>query len=96
MPPVFRWRAQRTDIKEILVRVTGELETGDVAAHLIDTLSNGGFLENEAFERIKEERHRDFAARPQREAIHAGVAYPSEISPLRATCWIAIWCKGKI
>jgi AmmeMemoRadiSam system protein B len=78
---------QRTelDMKEILVRATGELETGDVAAHLIETLSNGGFLENEAFERIKEDRHRDFATKPQREAIHAGNSYPSEIVPLRAT-----------
>jgi len=78
---------QRTelDIKEILVRVTGELETGDVAKHLIETLSDGGFLENETFERIKEERHRDFAAKPQREAIHAGNSYPIEIAALRAT-----------
>ena len=81
----FDGEQNELDIKEILVRVTGELETGDVAKHLIETLSNGGFLENEVFERIKEERQRQFAATPQREAIHAGSSYPSEVQPLRAT-----------
>jgi AmmeMemoRadiSam system protein B len=81
----FDGQQTELDVKEILVRVTGELETGDLVTHLIDTLSNGGFLENEVFERIKEERHRQFAAAPQREAIHAGNSYPTEVQPLRAT-----------
>lgn len=81
----FDGQQTELDIKEILVRVTGELETGDLATHLIETLSNGGFLENEVFEGIKEDRHRQFAGAPQREAIHAGNSYPSAVQPLRVT-----------
>jgi len=81
----FDGQQTELDVKEILVRVTGDLETGDLATHLIDTLSNGGFLENDVFERIKDERHRQFAGAPQREAIHAGNSYPNAVQPLRAT-----------
>ena len=81
----FDGQQTELDIREILVRVIGDLDTGNVAAHLIDTLSNGGFLENDIFERIKEERHRQFAAAPQRAAIHAGNSYPNAVEPLRAT-----------
>jgi AmmeMemoRadiSam system protein B len=73
------------DLKAMLVRATGDLGTTELATHLIDTLSNAGFLENETFERMKDERQRSFAATPKREAVHAGGAYPDEIEPLRAT-----------
>jgi AmmeMemoRadiSam system protein B len=73
------------DVKALLVRLTGDLEVGDVAAHLIETLTNSGFLENEVFDRIKEERQREFAAAPKRAAIHAGSAYPETLDPLRST-----------
>jgi len=81
----FDGQQTELDIKEILVRVTGELDSGDVVERLIDTLSNGGFLENEVFVRIREERHRAFAGASSREAIHAGSSYPTEVQPLRAT-----------
>ena len=73
------------DLKALLVRLTGDLEVGDVATHLIDTLTKSGFLENEVFERIKQERHHEFAAAPKRAAIHAGSAYPEALDPLRST-----------
>jgi MEMO1 family protein len=73
------------EVKAILVRATGDLDTSELAAHLIDTLSRSGFLENEIFERMKDQRQRDFAAAPKRDAIHAGGAYPAEIEPLRVT-----------
>ena len=73
------------DLKAALVRTTGDLGTTELVTHLIDTLSNSGFLENETFERIKDERQRSFADTPKREAVHAGGAYPDEIEPLRAT-----------
>jgi len=73
------------DLKAMLVRATGDLATTELVTHLIDTLSNSGFLENEVFERIKAERQHSFAAAPKRDAVHAGGAYPAEIEPLRAT-----------
>lgn len=73
------------DVKAMLVRATGDLATTELVTHLIDTLSNSGFLENEVFERMKDERQHAFAAAPKRDPIHAGGAYPSEVEPLRAT-----------
>jgi len=72
------------DVKEVLVRLTGELDTSEVATHLIETLSKSGFLENEVFERMKDQRRREFAAAPKRAAVHAGNAYPEEPEKARA------------
>jgi AmmeMemoRadiSam system protein B len=73
------------DLKAELVRLTGELDTGALAAHLIETLSKNGFLENEIFERMKDQRQREFADAPKRVAVHVGSAYPEAPEPLRAT-----------
>jgi len=73
------------DLKAMLARATRELDNSELAAHLIDTLSNSGFLENEAFARRKDERERAFEAAPKRDAVHGGSAYPNEIDPLRST-----------
>lgn len=92
IPPVlvpclqcFDGERTELDVKAMLVRATGDLDTTELAAHLIDTLSRSGFLENEIFERMKDERQRAFAAAPKRDAVHAGGAYPDEIEPLRTT-----------
>src|ERR1700676_5588315 len=42
------------DLREHLVRLTGDLEVGELQQHLIDTLSEAGFLEDESFLRRKE------------------------------------------
>ncbi len=73
------------DVKAMLVRATGDLDTSELAAHLIGTLSRSGFLENEIFEGMKDERQRAFRAAPKRDAVQAGSAYPAEIEPLRVT-----------
>lgn len=73
------------DLKAMLLRATGELDNSALATHLIDTLSNSGFLEDDAFARKKDERERTFAAATKREPVHAGTAYPNEVDPLRAT-----------
>src|SRR5258708_39576963 len=64
------------DVRALLTRLTGELETGEVATQMVDALSRSGFLENEVFDRMKQERQREFAAAPTRAPIHAGAAYP--------------------
>lgn len=87
VPTLQCFDGQQTDLdlKAMLVRATGDLATTELVAHLMDTLSNSGFLENDTFERMKDERQRSFATAPRREAVHSGGAYPDEIEPLRAT-----------
>src|SRR5579863_10669396 len=58
------------DLREHLVRVTGDLDVGELEQHLIDTLSGAGFLEDENFFRRKEEAERAFASAPIREPAH--------------------------
>jgi hypothetical protein len=66
------------DLRSALVRMTGELDVSQIASHLIDSLSNAGFLEDEKFEKMRAERIRRFAAEPIREPAHAGGAYPDD------------------
>ena len=73
------------DLREYLVRATGELDVGQIEEHLAETLSAAGFLDDEAFLRKKEETERAFAAAPLREAAHAGSGYPEEKSDLIRT-----------
>jgi MEMO1 family protein len=73
------------DLREYLVRSTGDLEVGEIEQHLLDTLSTAGFLEDEAFLRRKEEAERAFAEAPVREPAHAGSGYPEEKSELIQT-----------
>ena len=66
------------DLRAYLVRLTGDLDAGELEKHLLDALSGAGFLEDENFERRKAEAERAFAAAPLREAAHAGAGYPGE------------------
>src|SRR6266540_6648307 len=80
---LFDGRHDEGDLREILVRLTGTVEVGAVIEHLLDTLSGGGFLENDVFESIRAERHRSFAEETSRAPQHAGAAYPSDAGELR-------------
>ncbi len=73
------------DLREYLVRATGELEVSEIEQHLLDTLSTAGFLEDESFLRVKEQAERAFAEAPIREPAHAGSGYPEERSELIRT-----------
>ena len=73
------------DLREYLVRATGDLEVGQIEQHLTETLSAAGFLEDEAFQRRKEQAERAFAEAPVREPSHAGSGYPDEKSELIRT-----------
>jgi len=92
IPPVlvecldcFDGRHTDLDLRQALVRITGNLDVGEIKDHLVATLSASGFLEDENFARLKEERSREFAASPVREPAHAGSAYPADAGDLRAT-----------
>src|SRR5205807_2236471 len=81
----FDGRQTELDLKAMLVQLTGEPDVTELTTHLVETLSNSGFLEDEKFDRLKGDRQREFGAAAKRSAVHAGSAYPDEIEPLRAT-----------
>jgi len=70
------------DLREHLVRLTGDLDVSGLEQHLIDTLSTAGFLEDGAFFRRKEEAERAFASAATREPAHAGTGYPDNSAEL--------------
>jgi hypothetical protein len=80
---LFDGQQTEADLHQALYRITGELQVGDLANHLRDTLSEAGFLENEVYARLREQRHREFAEAPVRIAAHAGSAYPADEAELR-------------
>jgi hypothetical protein len=71
------------DLHAELTRLVAGSEIGNAARHLIDSLSEAGFLEDETYAKLKETRHLAFVQSPVRQAIHAGSAYPEEIGPLQ-------------
>jgi AmmeMemoRadiSam system protein B len=73
------------DLRAALVRATGALDVSELQQHLTETLSAAGFLEDDAFARMRDERRGAFAASPVREPAHAGSAYPAETDALRET-----------
>src|SRR5581483_8116231 len=52
------------DLREKLVGLTGDLNVSQLQQHLIETLSMAGFLEDDNFTKVREERVREFAASP--------------------------------
>jgi MEMO1 family protein len=73
------------DLRADLVRLTGDLNVSKIQEHLIETLSSAGFLEDETFEKMQQERLREFTDRPIREPAHAGSAYPAAAGELQQT-----------
>ena len=73
------------DLRAHLVRITGDLQAGDIETNLLNALSEAGFLEDENFARRRAETERAFAEAPVREPAHAGTGYPGEPAELRAT-----------
>ncbi len=81
----FDGRQTDLDLRSLLVRITGELEVGEIEESLVNALSSSGFLEDEPFAAMKEQRQREFAEAPRREAVHSGSAYPDELESLNET-----------
>jgi AmmeMemoRadiSam system protein B len=72
------------DLRSELVRITGEIQVGDIEKHLYDALDEAGFLENDRYRELKHQREREFAEESEREPVFAGSAYPEERSSLSA------------
>jgi hypothetical protein len=71
------------DLRENLVRATGEIQVGEIEENLYDALSTAGFLEDEKFEQLRTARTNEFTAAPKREPSHAGSAYPLDAEEAR-------------
>ena len=79
------------DLRETLVRITGDLDVGKLQQHLMETLSAAGFLEDATFARMEQAGREAFAAAAMREPAHAGSAYPEDAAEMREqmTEWMA-------
>lgn len=73
------------DVQEFLTRATGQLVFSEDIRKFVGLLQEQGFLETEEFERLRERREAEFQEAPQREAIHAGAAYPATAPELGDT-----------
>lgn len=92
IPPVlvqclecFDGKQTELDLRSLLFQITGELNVGDIEQHLIETLKSAGFLEDETYQKMREETERAFAASPVRIPAHVGSAYPEDREALRET-----------
>jgi MEMO1 family protein len=81
----FDGQHSELDLREYLVRLTGELDVGGLAGHLTDTLSQAAFFDDETFAQRKQQAERDFAAAPLRAASQAGGGYPADAASLTET-----------
>ena len=74
----FDGQQSTLDLSSELVRITGEVQVGEIEKHLFDSLDNAGFLDNETYRQLKAKREAEFAAEVIREPIFAGAAYPKD------------------
>jgi MEMO1 family protein len=80
------------DLRELLVRMTGELDVSRLHQHLVETLSAAGFLEDETFAAMEAARKQEFAEAAIREPAHAGSAYPEDVGEMGAQ--MSEWMSG--
>jgi MEMO1 family protein len=71
------------DLQQELTRVLESPEIGSIAENLFESLNRAGFLENETYVNMRQQRLAAFLESPELPAAHAGSAYPAEIAPLR-------------
>jgi AmmeMemoRadiSam system protein B len=79
----FDGRQTQLDLRRKLVDITGDLQVGEIENQLTAALSRSGFLEDDQFERMRDESRQAFAEAPVREPSHAGSAYPEDPEELR-------------
>jgi AmmeMemoRadiSam system protein B len=92
IPPVlveclqfFDGQHTELDLRAALVRLTNSLEVSDIEQQMIQTLTAAGFLQDETFALMQQDKRREFAERPVRDPAHAGSAYPDEPDALAET-----------
>jgi AmmeMemoRadiSam system protein B len=70
------------DLRAALVRITGEIQVGEIEKHLVDSLNQAGFFENSHYRELKANREAAFAAEKLRLPNFAGAAYPADAAAL--------------
>jgi hypothetical protein len=85
IPGLLLFDGTRTDLElhSEIARALGNSEIGNTAGNLIEALRHAGFLEDETYANLKRERRSMFTESSERQAAHAGSAYPAEIGSLR-------------
>ncbi|HEY6989995.1 MAG TPA: AmmeMemoRadiSam system protein B [Bryobacteraceae bacterium] len=78
----FDGRQSTLDLRSELVRITGEIDVGDLEKHLFDSLNEAGFLDNPRYRELKLQRESEFALEAARAANFAGSAYPADRTKL--------------
>jgi MEMO1 family protein len=81
----FDGETTELELRERLVRLSGELEVEDLLRHFVGTLSGSGFLDDEVSASLRRARSEDFASASLRNPAHAGSAYPEEPEALART-----------
>jgi hypothetical protein len=81
----FDGQQTELDLRALLVKMSGQLEVGDIEDQLIEVLTRSGFLEDETFRTMKEQREREFTEASLRLPSHAGSAYPEDRAELADT-----------
>ncbi len=81
----FDGERSELELREYLVRLTGDLDVSGLMTHLVETLSAAAFFEDETFARRKEQAEREFASAPVRHAMQAGGGYPPDEATLQET-----------
>jgi AmmeMemoRadiSam system protein B len=80
------------DLRAELVRVSGDVQAGQIEEQLTGALSQAGFLEDEHFASLRAAAEQAFAETPVRLAAHAGSGYPERRGELTDT--IASYMAG--
>ena len=88
----FDGQKSELDLRAFLVKSSGHLDVGGLVDHLNQTLSKAGFLEDEAYARLKDGKVHAFAEAPVREPVHAGSGYPD--NPTELTTTFAEYMQG--
>jgi AmmeMemoRadiSam system protein B len=73
------------DLRSALSRLSGEVSVIEPARHLVKTLREAAFLDDDVFAERRARRHAAFTAAPARTPAHAGSGYPAEAAPLATT-----------
>jgi hypothetical protein len=79
----FDGQSTTLDVQAYLSKLIGEIVPGEIVETMAEVLQSNGFLESEEFEKMRAERHAEFAASPLRLPSHSGAAYPAEPEVLR-------------
>jgi AmmeMemoRadiSam system protein B len=80
----FDGQSSTLDLRAELVRITGEIQVGEIEQQLFDALNDAGFLENDRYLTLKNQRESEFAAEPIRVANFADSGYPAALPKLTA------------